>query len=72
MRFAGRCSFIASAKSVTDLSKISATGLNLAVAAIVLRNTVYLAREVDKLRSQGEIIGDDTLRSNLSARFPAQ
>ena len=35
-----------------------ASGLNLAVAAIILWNTVYLGRAVDQLRSQGEVIGD--------------
>jgi TnpA family transposase len=35
-----------------------ASGLNLAVAAIVLWNTVYLARAVDELRAQGEVISD--------------
>jgi len=38
-----------------------ASGLNLAVAAIILWNTVYLGRAVDQLRSQGEIIGDNLL-----------
>ena len=38
-----------------------ASGLNLAVAAIILWNTVYLGRAVDQLRSQGEIIGDTLL-----------
>ncbi len=36
-------------------------GLNLAVAAIILWNTVYLGRAVDQLRSQGEVIGDNLL-----------
>ncbi|MGB3582128.1 MAG: Tn3 family transposase, partial [Roseiarcus sp.] len=35
--------------------------LNLAVAAIILWNTVYLGRAVDELRSRGEIIPDDLL-----------
>jgi TnpA family transposase len=38
-----------------------ASGLNLAVAAIILWNTVYLGRAVDELRSQGEVLGDDLL-----------
>ena len=38
-----------------------ASGLNLAVAAIILWNTVYLSRAVTQLRSQGEIISDDLL-----------
>jgi TnpA family transposase len=38
-----------------------ASGLNLAVAAIILWNTVYLGRAVAELRSQGEKIGDDLL-----------
>ena len=38
-----------------------ASGLNLAVAAIILWNTVYLGRAVDELRSQGEVIPDDLL-----------
>jgi hypothetical protein len=37
------------------------SGLNLAVAAITLWNTVYLGRAVDQLRSRGEIIGDTLL-----------
>jgi TnpA family transposase len=38
-----------------------ASGLNLAVAAITLWNTVYLGRAVDQLRSQGEVIDDALL-----------
>ena len=38
-----------------------ASGLNLAVAAIILWNTVYLGRAVDDLRSRGEIIPDELL-----------
>jgi TnpA family transposase len=38
-----------------------ASGLNLAVAAIILWNTVYLGRAVDELRSRGEIIPDEHL-----------
>ena len=38
-----------------------ASGLNLAVAAIILWNTVYLSRAVTELRSQGEVIGDELL-----------
>src|SRR4051812_35274940 len=38
-----------------------ASGLNLVVAAIILWNTVYLARAVEALRRQGEAIGDDLL-----------
>ncbi|WP_114914065.1 Tn3 family transposase [Acidibrevibacterium fodinaquatile] len=38
-----------------------ASGLNLAVAAIILWNTVYLGRAVDELRARGEIIADDLL-----------
>ena len=38
-----------------------ASGLNLAVAAIVLWNTVYLSRAVDELRARGEIVPDDFL-----------
>ena len=36
-----------------------ASGLNLAVAAIILWNTVYLGRAVNELRSRGEVIPDD-------------
>lgn len=36
-----------------------ASGLNLAVAAIVLWNTVYLGRAVDELRSRGETVPDE-------------
>ena len=47
-----------------------ASGLNLAVAAIILWNTVYLGRAVDELRSQGE---DSTIltRPYRSARMGA-
>jgi TnpA family transposase len=38
-----------------------ASGLNLAVAAIILWNTVYLSRAVDELRSCGEIIPNELL-----------
>ncbi len=38
-----------------------ASGLNLAVAAIILWNTVYLGRAVDELRSPGEAIPDELL-----------
>jgi TnpA family transposase len=38
-----------------------ASGLNLAVAAIILWNTVYLGRAVDELRSRGETIPDELL-----------
>ena len=38
-----------------------ASGLNLAVAAIILWNTVYLGRAVDELRSRGETVPDDLL-----------
>lgn len=38
-----------------------ASGLNLAVAAVILWNTVYLGRAVDELRSRGEAVGDDLL-----------
>ena len=38
-----------------------ASGLNLAVAAIILWNTVYLGRAVDQMRSQGEMFGDTLL-----------
>jgi len=38
-----------------------ASGLNLAVAAIILWNTVYLGRAVDELRSRGETVPDELL-----------
>lgn len=38
-----------------------ASGLNLAVAAVVLWNTVYLSRAVAELRSHGEVIPDELL-----------
>ncbi len=38
-----------------------ASGLNLAVAAIILWNTVYLGRAVDELRWRGEIVPDELL-----------
>ncbi len=63
MRSREPCSFIASAKSVIARSKTSAraSGLNLAVTAIILWNTLYLGRAVDELRSRGEIIPDEPL-----------
>ena len=42
-----------------------ASGLNLAVAAITLWNTVYLGRAVDQLRSRGEVI-DDTVLAHIA------
>jgi TnpA family transposase len=38
-----------------------ASGLNLAVAAVILWNTVYLGRAVAELRSRGEIVPDDLI-----------
>jgi len=38
-----------------------AGGLNLAVTAIILWNTVYLAHAVDALRGRGEVLPDDLL-----------
>jgi len=38
-----------------------ASGLNLAVAAVILWNTVYLGRVVDELRSHGEAVSDDLI-----------
>ncbi len=38
-----------------------ASGLNLAVTAIILWNTVYLARAVDALRARGETLPDELL-----------
>jgi len=38
-----------------------ASGLNLAVTAIILWNTVYLGRAADELRSRGEIMPDELL-----------
>jgi TnpA family transposase len=38
-----------------------ASGLNLAVAAIILWNTIYLGRAVDEMRSRGEAIPDELL-----------
>lgn len=38
-----------------------ASGLNLAVAAVILWNTVYLRRAVDALRAQGEEVPDSQL-----------
>ena len=42
-----------------------ASGLNLATAAIVLWNTVYLERAVNSLRVNGQVV-DDTLLQYLS------
>jgi TnpA family transposase len=41
--------------------KYRASGLNLAVAAVILWNTVYLSRAVTELRSHGEAVSDDLL-----------
>jgi len=38
-----------------------ASGLNLAVAAVILWNTVYLSRAVAELRSRSETLSDDLL-----------
>ena len=38
-----------------------ASGLNLAVAAIILWNTIYLGRAVDELRSRGVVLTDELL-----------
>ena len=48
-----------------------ASGLNLAVAAIILWNTVYLGRAVDELRSRGEIVPDELARPRRAARLGA-
>ena len=40
----------------------SASGLNLVVAAIILWNTVYLAKAIAYLRQQGEVIPDEYLK----------
>lgn len=40
----------------------SASGLNLVVAAIILWNTVYLAKAIAFLRAQGEVIPDEYLK----------
>jgi len=42
-----------------------ASGLNLIVAAIVLGNTVYLERAVQRLQAHGQTV-DDTLLTHLS------
>ena len=44
-----------------DSQAFRASGLNLAVSAIVLWNTVYLARAVAHLRAQGQAIPDNIL-----------
>ena len=58
------CSFIVLAKSATALLKISATAQAAsisAVTAIILWNTVDLARAVAALRGRGEILPDELL-----------
>jgi TnpA family transposase len=45
-----------------DSQAFRASGLNLAVSAIVLWNTVYLSRAVAHLRAQGPTIADEILR----------
>lgn len=44
-----------------------ASGLNLVVNAIILRNTVYLCRAVDYIRSQGIIIPDELFVQRITA-----
>ena len=39
-----------------------ASGLNLAISAIVLWNTVYLSRAVESLRAEGHNLPDDVIR----------
>jgi TnpA family transposase len=41
--------------------KYRASGLNLAVAAVILWNTVYLSHAVTELRARGEAISDELL-----------
>jgi hypothetical protein len=38
-----------------------ASGLNLAVAAVILWNTVYIDRAVAELRSRGEVVPDELI-----------
>jgi TnpA family transposase len=45
----------------SENQRYRASGLNLAVAAIILWNTVYLGRAVDELRLRGEIVPDELL-----------
>jgi TnpA family transposase len=40
----------------------SASGLNLVVAAIILWNTVYLAKAIAHLKQQGEVIPEEYLK----------
>ena len=47
--------------SAFENQRYRASGLNLAVAAIILWNTVYLGRAVDQLRSGGEVVRDELL-----------
>ena len=44
-----------------DNQRYRASGLNLAVAAIILWNTVYLRHAVNELRSRSEIVPDERL-----------
>jgi hypothetical protein len=39
-----------------------ASGLNLAVSAIILWNTVYLSRVVESFRAEGHNLPDDVIR----------
>ena len=45
----------------SKINQYRASGLNLAVAAVILWNTVYLGRVVDELRSRGEAVSDDLI-----------
>jgi TnpA family transposase len=47
--------------STRETQQHRASGLNLAVAAIILWNTVYLGRAIETLRARGEVIPDDLL-----------
>jgi Tn3 transposase DDE domain len=57
------CSSIVTAKSGSafENQRYRASGLNLAVAAVILWNTVYPSRAVAELRANGETIPDDLL-----------
>src|SRR5271170_1626549 len=46
---------------IVEDQSYGACGLNLAVAAVILWNTIYLGRAVTELRSQGEAVPDECL-----------
>jgi TnpA family transposase len=66
MRAAGtvRLSSLGRPRSTFENQSYRASGLNLAVAAVILWNTVYLGRAVAELRAQDKAPPDQLLASS--------